>query len=75
MNGYFELTDIALSFGRLEVIKQLSFELAQGEFLGVIGPNGAGKTSVLNCISGVLRRVHSGVRSPLVGATRRAMGA
>ena len=33
----------------------LSFELDQGEILGLIGPNGAGKTTVFNCISGFLR--------------------
>ena len=33
----------------------LSFELDQGEILGLIGPNGAGKTTVFNCLSGFLQ--------------------
>lgn len=32
----------------------LSFELEEGEVLGLIGPNGAGKTTVFNCLSGFL---------------------
>jgi branched-chain amino acid transport system ATP-binding protein len=39
-------------FGGLTAISELSFELGQGEILGLIGPNGAGKTTVFNCLSG-----------------------
>ena len=39
-------------FGGLTAISELSFELGQGEIMGLIGPNGAGKTTVFNCLSG-----------------------
>ena len=42
------------SFGSLKVTNGLSFELHQGEALGVLGPNGAGKTTMFNLISGDL---------------------
>ncbi|UCF95504.1 MAG: ABC transporter ATP-binding protein [Desulfobacterales bacterium] len=35
-------------------VGSLSFELNEGEILGLIGPNGAGKTTVFNCLSGFL---------------------
>ncbi len=38
----------------LEVIRDLSFSLAKGEFLSVVGPSGAGKTTLLRVISGLI---------------------
>jgi branched-chain amino acid transport system ATP-binding protein len=45
---------LSKSFGGLRAIRDLSFDLAPGEVLGLIGPNGAGKTTAFNLISGFL---------------------
>jgi branched-chain amino acid transport system ATP-binding protein len=50
-----EIDHLALSFGGLKVIQDVSFAVEAGELFALIGPNGAGKTSVLNCISGIYR--------------------
>ncbi|MHB8630507.1 MAG: ABC transporter ATP-binding protein [Candidatus Limnocylindria bacterium] len=42
-------------FGGVVALGDLTFDVAEGEILGVIGPNGAGKTTLLNCVSGVHR--------------------
>ena len=42
-------------FGRLKAVDALSFEVREGEILGVMGPNGAGKTTVFNLLTGVLK--------------------
>ncbi len=47
-----EVRDLKKQFGQLVVIESLSFELAQGEALGIVGPNGAGKTTLLNLVAG-----------------------
>lgn len=47
-----ELKDVTKNFGGLLANDRISFEMAQGEILGLVGPNGAGKTTLFNCISG-----------------------
>jgi len=41
-------------FGGFTALNAVSFEVRQGEILGLIGPNGSGKTTCFNCISGAL---------------------
>jgi ABC-type branched-subunit amino acid transport system ATPase component len=43
------------NFGGVRAINDLSFELAQGELLGLIGPNGSGKTTAVNLITGFVK--------------------
>ncbi len=47
------LAGVSKSFGGLRAVAGLSFEVAEGEIVGLIGPNGSGKTTVFNVISGV----------------------
>jgi branched-chain amino acid transport system ATP-binding protein len=41
-------------FGGFTALSEVSFEVREGEILGLIGPNGSGKTTAFNCISGAL---------------------
>jgi branched-chain amino acid transport system ATP-binding protein len=43
------------NFGRLKAVDDLSFEVREGEILGMMGPNGAGKTTVFNLLTGVAK--------------------
>ena len=47
-----DLRNITLRFGGVEAIKDISFNIREGEIRAIIGPNGAGKSSMLNIISG-----------------------
>ena len=51
-NKMMELKDIVLKFGGVKAIKDVSFDIQQGEIRAIIGPNGAGKSSLLNVING-----------------------
>ncbi len=42
-------------FGHLKAVDDLSFEVREGEILGMMGPNGAGKTTVFNLLTGVVQ--------------------
>ncbi|WP_296426146.1 ABC transporter ATP-binding protein [Yoonia sp.] len=47
-----EMRNITLRFGGVVAIKDISFDIREGEIRAIIGPNGAGKSSMLNVISG-----------------------
>ena len=49
----FEGRKVTKVFGGLTAVKDVDFEIMDGEIFGLIGPNGAGKTTVLNLINGI----------------------
>jgi branched-chain amino acid transport system ATP-binding protein len=49
-------------FGGFLAVNQVSFEVAEGEILGLIGPNGSGKSTTFNLIAGTLRPTDGSVR-------------
>lgn len=49
-----QVKEIKGGYGEKEVIRGISFEVKQGEFLGILGPNGSGKSTLLKMISGLL---------------------
>ncbi|MGQ3031282.1 MAG: ATP-binding cassette domain-containing protein, partial [Ferrovibrionaceae bacterium] len=55
MTALLRLENVAKSFGGIQAVRDVSFDVPQGSIFSVIGPNGAGKTSVFNLISGAYR--------------------
>ncbi|CAM2885943.1 branched-chain amino acid ABC transporter ATPase [Streptococcus acidominimus] len=47
--------NLSISYGAIEAVKNVSFEVNEGEVVSLIGANGAGKTSILRTISGLVR--------------------
>lgn len=48
-----EVRNVTKQFGGLTAVHDVSFDLPEGQILGLIGPNGAGKTTLFNCLNGV----------------------
>ncbi|HEX9894145.1 MAG TPA: ABC transporter ATP-binding protein [Gemmatimonadales bacterium] len=46
---------LARSFGEVEAVRGVSFDVARGELFGIVGPDGAGKTTLLRMLAGVMR--------------------
>ncbi len=57
-----EVRDLARSFGRLEAVKGVTFDVAEGELFGFLGPNGAGKTTTINVLCTLLRPTRGSAR-------------
>ena len=49
-----EVKDLQVSYGMIQAIKGISFEVNQGEVIALIGANGAGKTTILHTVTGLL---------------------
>jgi branched-chain amino acid transport system ATP-binding protein len=50
-----EVKKLCKSFGGLQAINNLDFNVDEGEIVGIIGPNGSGKTTALNLLTGFLK--------------------
>jgi len=49
------LKKISLSFGKRRILDNISFNINQGEILGMLGPNGVGKSTIFNLITGLIK--------------------
>ena len=50
-----KVTDLSVNYGMIQAVKNISFEVNEGEIVTLIGANGAGKSTILRTISGLVR--------------------
>lgn len=50
-----QVNSVRKAFGGIIALNGISFEVNEGEILGIIGPNGSGKTTIVNCITGFVK--------------------
>lgn len=55
MNNVIEVKNLTKEYKTLKAIDNLSFEVREGEILGLLGPNGSGKSTTINCILSLLK--------------------
>ena len=56
-----KLENISISFKNRSVLENISFNLNQGQILGLLGPNGVGKSTIFNIITGLLKPNHGSI--------------
>jgi len=54
MSNLISLKDISKAYGKLDVLKNVTFSLSQGETVALVGPNGAGKSTMIKLILGLI---------------------
>lgn len=75
-NHICKVSNLSISFGRTEVLKNISLTIEKGEVFGFLGPSGAGKTTLVKAIAG-LQNIHKGevevlkVRMPSLSLSER----
>lgn len=55
MNAIIEVNDVSFSFEKIPVLKDITFQVGQGDYLGIIGPNGGGKSTLVKLLLGLLQ--------------------
>lgn len=70
-----EADSLALAFGGLLALDDVSIKVSPGSLVSIIGPNGSGKTSLLNCISGRYRPSQGSIRFDGQDLTHRSPAA
>jgi branched-chain amino acid transport system ATP-binding protein len=55
MSNILEIKDLVVSYGGIEAVKGISFDVREGEIVTLIGANGAGKSTTLKAISGLVK--------------------
>ena len=64
-----KLKKVSLSFGKRQILDDVSFSINQGEILGMLGPNGAGKSTIFNIITGLIKPDYGSILFNNVNAT------
>ena len=59
--AFLSIQNVAMHFGGLRALDDVSFDVERGSVLGLIGPNGSGKTTLMNIVSGVYKPTHGSV--------------
>jgi lipopolysaccharide export system ATP-binding protein len=64
-----KLNKVSISFGRRQILDDVTFSINKGEILGMLGPNGVGKSTIFNLITGLIKPDYGSVLFNNIDAT------
>ena len=56
-----KINGITTRYGTVEILRDVSLNINEGEIVALLGANGAGKTTILNTIIGLIRPIHGNI--------------
>jgi ABC-2 type transport system ATP-binding protein len=62
MSSVITVKNLQKSYGKTVAVKDMSFDVQEGDVFGMVGPNGAGKTTTIECIEGLRKPDHGSIR-------------
>jgi len=65
MDAVIQVKNLQKKYGEFKAVKDISFEVIEGEIFGLLGPNGAGKTTTVECLQGL--RQYDGGKASVLG--------
>jgi len=68
-----EARNLSKTFGPIEAVKDLSFDIREGEVVGLLGPNGAGKSTTIKMLTGYLTPTNGSVKVADLDASREIL--
>jgi len=75
LNIAIKVQGLAKSFGDVQAVAAVDFEVASGELFGFLGPNGAGKTTTINMLTGLARPDAGSIHIGGIDCTKKPRGA
>ena len=66
MNNIITVDNLNFKYGRNEVLKNISFEVEEGDYVGIVGPNGSGKTTLIKILLGLINSYEGQIHQNIV---------
>lgn len=54
MNNILTVDNLSFSYGKNQILKDISFKIEEGDYVGIVGPNGSGKTTLIKILLGLI---------------------